>query len=53
MLIDPPYESDNEFSQVERTLQFGLGRWPNGMFALWYPIKLGREAQRLQASLHI
>ncbi|MBM0104409.1 23S rRNA (adenine(2030)-N(6))-methyltransferase RlmJ [Steroidobacter sp. S1-65] len=51
VLIDPPYESENEFTQVERALLFGLSRWPNGTFALWYPIKLGRETQRLHLSL--
>ncbi len=51
VLIDPPYESENEFTQVERALLLGLSRWPNGMFALWYPIKLGRETQRLHLSL--
>ena len=51
VLIDPPYESDNEFTQVERALQLGLTRWPNGVFALWYPIKAGREMQRLHAAL--
>ncbi|HEY0683509.1 MAG TPA: 23S rRNA (adenine(2030)-N(6))-methyltransferase RlmJ [Steroidobacter sp.] len=51
VLIDPPYESENEFTQVERALMLGLSRWPNGMFALWYPIKLGRETQRLHLSL--
>ena len=51
VLIDPPYESENEFAQVERALQLGLSRWPNGMFALWYPIKAGRETQRLHAAL--
>src|SRR5687767_2260255 len=51
VLIDPPYESENEFTQVERALLHGASRWPNGMFALWYPIKQGRETQRLHLSL--
>lgn len=51
VLIDPPYEAENEFARAERALLFGLNRWPNGMFALWYPIKLGRETQRLHLSL--
>ena len=51
VLIDPPYEADNEFAHVERALRLGLSRWPNGVFALWYPIKVGREAQRLHAAL--
>ena len=33
VLIDPPYEAENEFAVVERALQFGLTRWPNGVFA--------------------
>lgn len=51
VLIDPPYEADNEFALVERALTFGLTRWPTGMFAAWYPIKASREHQRLQAAL--
>ena len=51
VLIDPPYESENEFTQVERALLLGLNRWPNGMFAVWYPIKATREVARLHASL--
>lgn len=51
VLIDPPYESENEFTLAERALHLGLTRWPNGTFALWYPIKAGRETQRLHAAL--
>ncbi|HEY5758863.1 MAG TPA: 23S rRNA (adenine(2030)-N(6))-methyltransferase RlmJ [Steroidobacter sp.] len=51
VLIDPPYESENEFTQVEKALLLAASRWPNGMFALWYPIKQGRETQRLHLSL--
>jgi 23S rRNA (adenine2030-N6)-methyltransferase len=51
VLIDPPYESATEFADVARALQFGLGRWRNGSFALWYPLKAGHEAQRLQTTL--
>ncbi len=51
VFIDPPYEADNEFVLVERALQFGLTRWPNGIFAAWYPIKAAREAQRMHSSL--
>ncbi|MET0534657.1 MAG: 23S rRNA (adenine(2030)-N(6))-methyltransferase RlmJ [Steroidobacter sp.] len=51
VLIDPPYESENEFAQVERALYLSVSRWSNGMFALWYPLKAGRETQRLHAAL--
>ena len=51
VLIDPPYESDHEFVSVRQALQSGLGRWPNGMFAVWYPIKATPEVARLHAAL--
>jgi len=51
VLIDPPYEADNEFAQVERALTFCLTRWPNGMFAVWYPMKATREAQRMHGAM--
>lgn len=52
VLIDPSYEADSEFADAERALRLGLSRWPNGVFALWYPIKAGAQAQRLNAALH-
>ena len=51
VLIDPPYEADTEFADAERALRLGLSRWPNGVFALWYPIKAGTQAQRFNAAL--
>jgi 23S rRNA (adenine2030-N6)-methyltransferase len=51
VLIDPPYEADTEFADAERAMRLGLARWPNGVFALWYPIKAGAQSQRLNATL--
>jgi 23S rRNA (adenine2030-N6)-methyltransferase len=51
VLIDPPYEAESEFTDAERALRLGLSRWPNGTFALWYPITAGTQAQRLNAAL--
>jgi 23S rRNA (adenine2030-N6)-methyltransferase len=51
VLIDPPYESDREFTYVEKALRLGLGRWPNGLFAIWHPIKAGQESHRFHAAL--
>ncbi len=43
VLIDPPYEMQlQEFDAALAALREGLTRWPQGMFALWYPIKLRR-----------
>lgn len=43
VLIDPPYEAQlDEFDAAIAALREGLQRWPEGVFALWYPIKLRR-----------
>ena len=44
VLIDPPYEAQlDEFDFALAALREGLARWPQGMFALWYPIKQRRS----------
>lgn len=46
VLVDPPYEAQlAEFDQIVPALRAGLGRWPTGVFALWYPIKRRRGLQ--------
>lgn len=43
VLIDPPYETQlAEFDTALAALAEGLARWPQAIFALWYPIKEGR-----------
>jgi 23S rRNA (adenine2030-N6)-methyltransferase len=41
VLIDPPYESPDEFERLGRVLPAAVARWPTGIFAVWYPIKHG------------
>jgi len=38
VLIDPPFESQDEFAQIAAALREGLRRLPGGMFAVWYPL---------------
>jgi 23S rRNA (adenine2030-N6)-methyltransferase len=38
VLIDPPFEAQNEFAQVVTALGEGLRRLPGGVFAVWYPL---------------
>ena len=46
VLIDPPFEAqDAEFRAIETALQAARARWPTGVYAIWYPIKL-REQTR-------
>jgi 23S rRNA (adenine2030-N6)-methyltransferase len=45
VLIDPPFEAqDDEFRAIETALDQALQRWPAGMYAVWYPIKLRQQA---------
>ena len=46
VLIDPPYEAqDSEYRVIERALKAALQRWPTGVYAVWYPIKLRSQVQ--------
>lgn len=38
VLIDPPFEAQDEFAQLADGLAEGLRRFPSGAFALWYPL---------------
>jgi 23S rRNA (adenine2030-N6)-methyltransferase len=39
LLVDPPYESPDDFRQVAAGLELARRRWPVGVLAAWYPIK--------------
>jgi len=39
VLIDPPFERDDEFVQMADTCTAAHRRWPEGVYCLWYPIK--------------
>lgn len=46
VLIDPPYESQlAEYDAVFPALRDALARWPQAVYALWYPIKQRRALQ--------
>jgi len=38
VLIDPPFEEQNEFAQIIDGVRAGLRRLPGGTFAVWYPL---------------
>jgi 23S rRNA (adenine2030-N6)-methyltransferase len=38
VLIDPPYEAQDELQKVAVALSEGLRRLPGGVFAIWYPL---------------
>jgi 23S rRNA (adenine2030-N6)-methyltransferase len=39
VLVDPPFESADEFEVLKRALHHGLRRFATGCYAVWYPIK--------------
>lgn len=51
ILIDPPYEDPDEFSQIARTLPIALKRFEQGVFAIWYPIKEKIHVDRFHQAL--
>jgi 23S rRNA (adenine2030-N6)-methyltransferase len=38
VLIDPPYEAQDEFAQATDALREALRRFPAGVYATWYPL---------------
>lgn len=46
VLIDPPYEAQEaEYRSIDQALKLAVQRWPTGMYAVWYPIKLRSQVQ--------
>jgi 23S rRNA (adenine2030-N6)-methyltransferase len=39
VLVDPPFEQPGEFERLLDGLSRAYERWPNGIYALWYPVK--------------
>jgi 23S rRNA (adenine2030-N6)-methyltransferase len=39
VLIDPPYEAEDEFDRLTAALKLAHTRFPTGILAAWYPIK--------------
>ena len=49
VLIDPPFEAqDDEFAAIEVAFTAAYSRWPSGMYAIWYPIKLRQHTLPFQ-----
>lgn len=44
ILIDPPYEANDEFSQAARVVADGVRRFATGIFIIWFPIKSAQAA---------
>lgn len=51
VLIDPPYEANQEFEQVVAGLRIAHARWASGIYALWYPVKSRPPIERFHRAL--
>lgn len=51
LLIDPPYEAEDEFRRVGTALALARRRWPEGVLAAWYPVKDRRSLRAFHESL--
>ena len=51
VLIDPSYETRDDYSNVLAALADSLKRFPTGTYALWYPMLSKLESRKLPAKL--
>jgi 23S rRNA (adenine2030-N6)-methyltransferase len=51
ILIDPPFEAEDEISRLAEGLEVGLRRFGSGVFIAWFPIKEPTAARRLLSSI--
>jgi len=49
--IDPPYELKEDYRRVVHSVQDALGKFPTGVYAIWYPMVARREAEILPTHL--
>lgn len=47
VLMDPPYEVKKDYKQVVKALEEGYKRFPQGTYAIWYPVLNRRQADDL------
>jgi 23S rRNA (adenine2030-N6)-methyltransferase len=52
VLIDPPFETQDEFARIATALHEGLLRLPGGVFAVWYPLTERARVEAFAGRLH-
>jgi 23S rRNA (adenine2030-N6)-methyltransferase len=51
VLVDPPFEEDNDFRRLADALGVAHRKWATGIYALWYPVKGRTEPDALAKRL--
>lgn len=51
VLIDPPYEKVDDWTQIVAALRWAAKHWRNGIYMVWYPIKAFPPVARFQQEI--
>ena len=51
VLIDPPFERHDEWKRLADGLVRAYARWPQGVYLIWYPVKIRGTITRLWQAL--
>lgn len=51
VLVDPPFEKEDEFDRVAEGAEIMARKWPTGIAMLWYPIKNRHAVARFETAL--
>jgi 23S rRNA (adenine2030-N6)-methyltransferase len=51
VIVDPPYEAENEFQRLAAAIVAGCRRWPAGRWLIWHPVKDRAPVWRLHDAL--
>ncbi len=51
VLMDPPYELEQDYQQVSETLVYAYKRWPQASYLIWYPLLAARGDEKLKRIL--
>lgn len=51
VLVDPPFEKDDEFARMAEGARMMAQKWPTGTLMLWYPIKSSAAVTAFERAL--
>jgi len=51
VLIDPPYENTDEWRRAHEATTLAVERWPTGIYAVWYPLKVDAPVVQFKEGL--
>ncbi|MBX5149978.1 23S rRNA (adenine(2030)-N(6))-methyltransferase RlmJ [Rhizobium lentis] len=51
VLVDPPFEEEDEYERLAKGLEKAYRRFPGGTYCLWYPLKKGAPIKEFHEAL--